>query len=839
MALLFSHLWRSLVAQRKARTARRSFVPTLDVLEDRCVPALTLVDNGRLVYDSRAVDLRADGATGATGVYWLANANLAATQTFGVQGINPDGSMTWQTALNWVAAMNSWNNGKGYLGHKNWTLPLTPDYDPAGTATQTGGPANDSFGFNFYSSLFGQLFYTGLRGKAGESVSSLPLANRLFKNLQPSYYWGGDLPSSTRTTPVDFSFNTGYLATDLAVDFEFALPEFSVDKSDKPVAPPTNNIYPLQVVPTVLSLSVNPDGQTIHDSALNINWLANANLAATNTFGVQGVTTFGVQGLNADGSMNYATATEWIAAMNAADYQGHNNWRLPTSDNEDTQGYYRTDAEMGELFYTQLGGQAGSTIQLTHDTQFRLFRNFQPYLYWSSTPVDDHGVIKTDSHETQSFGNGLRSGNTDPNELYVMPVFDGSVHIVTSNRDDGSAGSLRAVIAAAQPGDTIEFSPRLNGTTIQLQSSIDIDKLLYIVGPGAGRLTISGDNSSRLFVIEPSATGAGGEAVSISGLTLANGRADKGGAILDNGAGLFTLNDVFRHNQAAAGAGGDGSGGALAVIGASTQQIAVNIISCQFVNNTATGGAGGGTGAGGAVQIDARGSAGLQLSVTASHFTSNSAIGGAGNALGSAGGTAHGGALAMAVDAAAGPTQVTIAQSTITGNSARGGNGGAGATTLDDLAGPGGDGGSAFGGGLYLNSGGQNRADTWTLDRDTVTGNRASSGNGGPGGGAPRIVGIGGPGGNSDDSYGGGIYDGFMGTLDILHGTITTNAVQDGYGGAGGAGHVVGSHGYGSEGFGGGLYLDAGAMAAATADTRIRNNRADIVGNVFGDLGTI
>jgi hypothetical protein len=39
---------------------------------------------------------------------WLANADLAAdpTMRFGVDGINPDGSMTWETALNWVAGMN-------------------------------------------------------------------------------------------------------------------------------------------------------------------------------------------------------------------------------------------------------------------------------------------------------------------------------------------------------------------------------------------------------------------------------------------------------------------------------------------------------------------------------------------------------------------------------------------------------------------------------------------------------------------------------------------------------------------------------------------------------------
>jgi hypothetical protein len=572
MAFIRGLSWRDLLSlgtlrTKEARTRRRSFVPRLDILEDRCVPALTLMDHGQLVYDRDAVDLKADGNPGAKGVYWLANADLAATQTFGVDGINPDGSMTWETALNWVAAMNAFNNNQGYLGYHNWTLPLTPNYDSSNKATQTGpDPYDDSFGFDFYSSLFGHLFYNDFGGRAGESVASLPAANHYFQNLQPAYYWGGDLPTNTRSTPVDFSFNNGYLATDVAIDFEFALPECSVDASDQPVKPRSNNVLNLQSLPIDASLSPNPDGQTVHDSGgqnMNINWLANADLAESNTFGVQGI--------NADGSMNYPTATAWIAAMNAADYLGHNNWRLPTSDAEDTSGYERTDAEMGELFYTELGGQAGSTIQLTHDADYGLFSNLQAYLYWSSTNVlDTSGDTKDKSHETLSFGNGYRSGNTDPNEVYVLPAFDGGVLMVINSADSGP-GSLRAAIAAAQPGDAIEFSPGLIGATITLQSPIDIDKLLFIVGPGADELTINGNNGTRLFNVGSYAPGSvPGETTSISGLTLESGKADEGGAILDDGAPLTLKSDVFDQNQAVGGPEGNGSGGAAAVLAEAT-----------------------------------------------------------------------------------------------------------------------------------------------------------------------------------------------------------------------------------------------------------------------------
>jgi hypothetical protein len=57
----------------------------------------------------------------------------------------------------------------------------------------------------------------------------------------------------------------------------------------------------------------------IYDDELNITWLQDANLAATSTFGVGGIT---------DGKMTWETANAWVAAMNAANYLGYNDWRL-------------------------------------------------------------------------------------------------------------------------------------------------------------------------------------------------------------------------------------------------------------------------------------------------------------------------------------------------------------------------------------------------------------------------------------------------------------------------------------------------------------------------------
>jgi hypothetical protein len=78
---------------------------------------------------------------------------------------------------------------------------------------------------------------------------------------------------------------------------------------------------------------------------------------------------------------------------------------------------------------------------------------------------------------------------------------------------------------AGYPGlDTIRFAHSLNGQTIVYPASVNTEGLsavedLTIVGPGAGLLTISGNNTARIFNVNPfSQTGVD---VVISGLTLA------------------------------------------------------------------------------------------------------------------------------------------------------------------------------------------------------------------------------------------------------------------------------------------------------------------------------
>jgi hypothetical protein len=111
---------------------------------------------------------------------------------------------------------------------------------------------------------------------------------------------------------------------------------------------------------------------------------------------------------------------------------------------------------------------------------------------------------------------------------------------VTNTLDSGK-GSLRYEIAHANKKDTIVFAPSLDGQTITLTSGkLDITTGLTIAGPGAGQLTISGGNNSRVFVVNASAP------VVLSGLTISNGSAlDPTMALYDNyGGGILNLSTL-------------------------------------------------------------------------------------------------------------------------------------------------------------------------------------------------------------------------------------------------------------------------------------------------------
>jgi sugar lactone lactonase YvrE len=100
---------------------------------------------------------------------------------------------------------------------------------------------------------------------------------------------------------------------------------------------------------------------------------------------------------------------------------------------------------------------------------------------------------------------------------------------VTSNLDDGSAGTLRSVVAAAAAGDTIDFAAGISQINLT-QGQIEISKNLTIQGPGASQLTVDQTTTvAALFQVDTVDANDNAVAVSISGLSL-------GGIVTDNGS---------------------------------------------------------------------------------------------------------------------------------------------------------------------------------------------------------------------------------------------------------------------------------------------------------------
>jgi hypothetical protein len=132
--------------------------------------------------------------------------------------------------------------------------------------------------------------------------------------------------------------------------------------------------------------------------------------------------------------------------------------------------------------------------------------------------------------------------------------------ITVTNDNDSGSGSLRAAIAGVSSGDTIDFAASAYGTITLTSGPLEVPNVnLTIQGPGANKLTISGDNTYTVLELGMILGGTPSPAtMTISGLTIANGNApsfSSGGGIAD-GVNLTLSNSVLKDNQAPLGNGG-------------------------------------------------------------------------------------------------------------------------------------------------------------------------------------------------------------------------------------------------------------------------------------------
>ncbi len=219
---------------------------------------------------------------------------------------------------------------------------------------------------------------------------------------------------------------------------------------------------------------------------------------------------------------------------------------------------------------------------------------------------------------------------------------------VTTTADTG-AGSLRAQMAAAASGDTINFA--VTGTiTLTTGEILATAKDLTISGPGATSLTITTNGTTRALRFINSSP-------AIQGITFNNckglpGDIDTGGAVaVDNfssggSAKITFINDcAFTNNQS-------GWGGALDIFNGG-----LVLSRCTFSGNTCTGLAFSTTGGGGALSIGPT----VASSITNCTFSANSQNG-------AAAGQPGGGAIYNYGSGHADPPALAVTHCTFYGN---------------------------------------------------------------------------------------------------------------------------------------------------------------------------
>lgn len=158
------------------------------------IPAeAALVDRGGgLIYDSDR------------NITWLANANAGAGSAFDDGFLDSDGAMTWQSAVNWAAALSYYDNVRD-VTWTDWRLATTTQ--PDASCSQQEGGGSFSAGANCTGSELGHLFYEELGGTAMSSVLSSSDGDlALFTNIQADGYWS----QQSYDTTFAWVFNLGY-----------------------------------------------------------------------------------------------------------------------------------------------------------------------------------------------------------------------------------------------------------------------------------------------------------------------------------------------------------------------------------------------------------------------------------------------------------------------------------------------------------------------------------------------------------------------------------------------------------------------------------------------------
>jgi predicted outer membrane repeat protein len=313
-----------------------------------------------------------------------------------------------------------------------------------------------------------------------------------------------------------------------------------------------------------------------------------------------------------------------------------------------------------------------------------------------------------------------------------------AIQVVNGNLGRALTTAEKAFVSGSLgSNDTIQFNLPTGPQKITLAGgALSISKSVAINGPGASILTISGNSVTRVFYVGQSFSQNLSLVVSLSGLTVASGRAGYGAGLFNSAT--LTLNNLTLSGNTATSNGGGGvyNNGALQVNG------------CSFTNNSTLPNGTSSTAGGGLLNITAG-----TVTMTGCTFSGNTASG-TGSAAGQGGAIANNGTM-------------KVSNSTISNNTA------------------------AFGGGGIFNDAGSLTLTNCTLSSNTVLPNSVTSPEGG---GLLNEVaatvtitnctfsGNGAQGSGSHAGQGGGIYNS-GGTMTVNSSNFTANSTASDGGG--------------------------------------------------------
>jgi hypothetical protein len=354
---------------------------------------------------------------------------------------------------------------------------------------------------------------------------------------------------------------------------------------------------------------------------------------------------------------------------------------------------------------------------------------------------------------------------------------------------DCSESALRA---AVQSGGTILIT--CSGT-ITVASPIVVSRSVTLDGSGVSA-TISGGGVRRVFSV------SNGVSFVVNNITISDGSATSGGAILNEG-GSVTLNNVALNNNRASLSGGAiaNLSGTLTASNCTFNGNQVNASSTVELASSASGGA-------------VFNGEGATANIRASTFANNSVTAGsaiANTVFVSNGGNAEGGAIYNA-------GALTLLQTRLQGNAATGGNGAqnTAAAGVNQSGAAGSSGGSAVGGGVAHRGTGLSISEVEFSENTVLGGTGGTGGEGGIGSGGTAPTG--GSGGAGGDARGAALFN--AGTASVISQSLfANNAGVGGTGGAGGTGgggiNVTGGKGgtggTGGAAIGAGLFVEGGA----------------------------